>query len=390
MNKIMSPFPGEAGQKKIDALPVAPDKASLIEQDIVPEEQNDSNCTTIPTTAQVTVFTSVIPNNLAKRYTLVDGSLKKTSAGQLIRGEYEVVEVAGPMEFAGVLKRLSTKQALCYGLPLCSEKKGSIASCAKARTGDITRTASCFSFPDGTSVLFLDYDPPPDAKPTEAKEVWGTLITICPEFSTAPAVVVSSASGYIHNSITGEQLKGPGGWHIYIFIRDGRDIPRVINAIHERCWVAGYGRYDISAAGSLLDRSFIDTAVGQPERLDFAAGAICDSPLEQRRPEPLVINPIAEPFDTSQLKEVKDVIRLEKLKADARAAISPQSEMVRAAWVKKRVAEDMRKFSGLTPKKREEKKNQLQETYIRKSREESLGNYHCFPWSSPFILLIIL
>lgn len=43
-----------------------------------------------------------------------------------------------------------------------------------------------------------------------------------------------------------------------------------------------YGYFAISRAGTLLKRTIVDTAVWQPERLDFVGGAVCTPPLKQR------------------------------------------------------------------------------------------------------------
>lgn len=64
------------------------------------------------------------------------------------------------------------------------------------------------------------------------------------------------------------------------------DVPRFLAALGKRLVLAGYGRVEISRAGSLLERTLADLLVGSPERLDFVAGAVCDKGLEQRRPEP--------------------------------------------------------------------------------------------------------
>ena len=46
---------------------------------------------------------------------------------------------------------------------------------------------------------------------------------------------------------------------------------------------------EVSAAGSFIKRSIVDASVWQTNRFDFAAGASCVAPLEQRRGKPLVI-----------------------------------------------------------------------------------------------------
>jgi len=327
------------------------------------------NNTTNQPSAQLTKITATVPALLSKRYSLAGDELEKTDAGQLVRGEYQVLKIYDTHVLAKMLTGLSYNEALTYGVPRRPETQGSIASRKNAGLGELTRTQDCFDWPKGPAIFFLDYDPPLGAEPLKAEELWGKVIAVCPVLATAPAVIMSSASGFIYNTDTDEELKGAGGWHVYILIMDGRDIPRAGNVLSEMAWLAGYGRFDISRAGTLLGRSLFDAAVWQAERIDFAAGASCDPPLEQRRPAPLVINPTAAPFDTLKLQIIPATLELEKLKAAAHAAVADEAKRVRAVWVDSRVTEDMQKNTESDPEKRESKIKQLRATYTRAAED---------------------
>ncbi len=315
--------------------------------------------------AQLTSFKGNCVAVLAKRYKLVGSTLEKTSAGQLVRGEYKVLSLHGPVKFAKLLKGLQPNEALAYGVPLCSKKQGTIASRKEAAPGELTRTRENFDWPKGPAIMFLDYDPPKGAEPLTAETLWQMVLGIRPELALAPAVIMSSASGFIYNAETDEELKGAGGWHIYVFVADGRDVSRFTNGLYDQTWLCGYGRFDISISGAMLERSLFDAAVWQPERMDFAAGAICDPPLEQRRPEPLVINPTAALFDTHKVQSIPAVEELEKLKAEARAVVADEAKKARADWLSSRVADAMATATETDPDKLNQQRKQLHDIYRR-------------------------
>ena len=92
-----------------------------------------------------------------------------------------------------------------------------------------------------------------------------------------------SASSHICDAETGEDLTGLRGQRIYLMVREAGDIPRAGAVLVDRFWAAGHGRIAVSAAGAALERCPVDGSVWQPERLDFAAGAVCGEGLVQRR-----------------------------------------------------------------------------------------------------------
>ena len=59
-----------------------------------------------------------------------------------------------------------------------------------------------------------------------------------------------------------------------------------LRALHDRCWLAGFGWLMVGAGGQLLERSIVDRMVGAPERLVFEGGPILDPPLGAGSREP--------------------------------------------------------------------------------------------------------
>ena len=91
----------------------------------------------------------------------------------------------------------------------------------------------------------------------------------------------ASTSAGIFNRETGERFPGSGGLHVYLFVKDGSDIPRFLEALQKRAWLAGYGWIMVGGRGQLLVRSIVDTSVGPPERLSFEGPPLIQAPLAQ-------------------------------------------------------------------------------------------------------------
>lgn len=288
--------------------------------------------------ATLSVIHAIEPDRLAKSYRLGTSDLIKEPGGNLVRGHYRRMDVEGPLGLAALIAELKPNEALCFGVAVVDAAP--IAARSVAQEGEITRTREHFDWPMGPGWLLVDYDAPEGERPLTGEQLWSRLVDVWPALAEAPAVIGSSGSAHIYNSETGEELVGPGGLRVYIQVAYARDIRRAGQTLHELLWLAGHGRFELSKAGQYLDRSLVDTAVWQPERLDFAAGAHCEPPLGQRRPEPEVRNPMAAPIDTRQTLpdlDAEDRERLESLRAERRCALREEQARVRESWLEERL-----------------------------------------------------
>jgi hypothetical protein len=142
----------------------------------------------------------------------------------------------------------------------------------------------------------LDHDP--DDVPLSREALVQLIRTAAPGLADSAMLWWPSASSHICDAETGEDLTGLRGQRIYFLVRDAGDIPRAGAALVDRFWAAGHGRIVVSASGAALERCPVDACVWQPERLDFAAGAVCSEGLVQRRGAPVVIGGGTEIVDT--------------------------------------------------------------------------------------------
>ncbi len=273
-----------------------------------------------------------LPLPLSKTFALGDdGELKKTTAAQLTRGRATQRNVTSLTEFEALLGSLKSHQALAYGVAAQSDARVVTKDELTANPGAIARSREHFRFPSGSALMFFDCDAREGAElaPDELRDI---LIQACPALAEAPMLAQSSASSFIYNGDT--QLRGAGGWHLYVPVLNGSDIPRAGETLYEHLWRVGAGYYVVSKSARVLDRNLIDRSVWQPERLDFAAGAECLPPLEQRRPSIKLWNADAPLFDTRRIVEPtrEEQETISRNQAVAREAVEDERRTVRTEY----------------------------------------------------------
>jgi hypothetical protein len=291
----------------------------------------------------LTLISATKPPVLSKSFSLLeDGTLEKKPGGNLVSGWAQTL-IVSLQEFHRGLKSLKPHEAFVYGV--CGHEKAKIVPQQKlkrARSSEvpvIARDREHFSYPEGPAILMLDYDPPGKGSALNRDELLQILYRTWPDLKSCPHIWAPSASSCIFRIDTNTELRGTAGQRVYIPVPSGTDIPRVGPVLFSRLWLAGHGWFDVSKSGALLERSVIDAAVWQPERLDFAGGAACEDGLEQRRPEPVLYNGDATFIDSLSLPDLtpEEKKKLEEIKTQARNAKKPAVEQQREIWIKERL-----------------------------------------------------
>lgn len=230
------------------------------------------------------IMTSEIPKCLTKRYWLENDELKKETVGQMSFGRADVVCAANVEEFAAIVSGLENNQALCYGTPKGIRIGGTVNIAANdyKLEGEMARTKNDFEWPAGAGILFLDHD-----SGMSKQDFLDSIAYVLPELQTVDKIWMPSSSSHIFH---GEKdLTGVRGQRLYFFVDDASKIPEIGSLIFKKLWLAGMGNIVISAAGSMLVRGPVDATVWQTNRFDFASGAKCEKPLEQRNRTPEII-----------------------------------------------------------------------------------------------------
>lgn len=294
-------------------------------------------------TAQVSIITAERPARIGKAFRLQGGALRKEPGGQMTRGKIEVRRIAGLDDLAAILRDLTPAKALAYGVPPAGASRILTRKAfeeAGRPDGYTTRTNDRFTWPTEGGVLMLDHDPSDDAPALDRPALVAALRKTAPGLADAALLWLPSSSSCIWQGDT--ELRGIGGQRLWALVAEAADIPRAGRALVDRLWLAGLGRFEVSASGALLERTLIDASVWQASRLDFAGGAACFDGLDQRRGDPVRIEGAVEVIDTkAALPDLTPAERakLAEIKAAARKAADPEAAETREGWVAARVAE---------------------------------------------------
>lgn len=292
-----------------------------------PEAADKNECTLAQYSTPLTLTVFEADRPITKTMRLDgDGRLVKETPPQMARGKARRYRLDNVGEFVELLECLEACHALAFGEP-CDPARDEFAVVTKDKlpavttSGVIARSREFFQWANAPGVLLLDFDAPKDGEPLGIDAARDALFTAVPELEAAPMVIRPSSSSCIWH---GErELAGVRGFHVYVIVADARRIPELGETIKGRLWLAGFGRYEVSKSGALLERTLVDASVWQPERLVFAAGAHCIAPLEQRRGPPIVRHPEAPPLDGLPPLTQSERKRIDELQHAARQAVAP-------------------------------------------------------------------
>jgi hypothetical protein len=288
-----------------------------------------------------TVFIS--DTDIGKRLELdPDGKIVKIPLGNLGDCSYLRMACSDLEEFASQLQELTTKNALAYGVFEGSDNGRVVTKNQKPNEpGAVARCRDDMGWSNGPGIMFLDYDPPSPEEAIDRDALVQQLRAACPFLANLKLIWRPSASSSIRNTATGELMRDIVGQRLYLAVDQAGQIPMIGKNIADRLWLAGHGRYDVSKAGSLLERTLFDTSVWQPERLDFAGGAVCVPPLVQGSLMPVIIPGSRESLNPDDVKPLSaaENRQLGHLKGEARQIAAPGAWEVKERYIERRARE---------------------------------------------------
>jgi hypothetical protein len=192
-------------------------------------------------------------------------------------------------DLAALILDLGSHEALVLGDHVAQDEAIEIVKAAHAADGRYGRTLDTFKLRDGEPApVLLDFDQKAISENARArlKELGGfegALAALIPAYRGLARVIRASTSAGLRNEATGETYPDNGGQHVYLFARDGADIPRFLRDLQKRAWLDGLGWIMVARRGALLVRSIVDVTVGSPERLVFEGPPMVVAPLVQDR-----------------------------------------------------------------------------------------------------------
>lgn len=284
------------------------------------------------------------PPVVTKKFWLENGELQRETKADVYAGQMEVTKLNDIQAFAKLLEGLGTNECLTYGLPPRDAKLTTQQRWLQGgkRSDELPRTKEVFTWPKGGGVLLLDYDAPKDGSEKMSRDqVLEALRQGIPDFEMFDAIWWPSTSSCIYDG--DRELRGIEGQRVYLPVADASDIERAGKVLNDRLWALGYGRFEVSKSGSLLERGLFDSSVWQTNRIDFAAGAACSSGLEQRRGRPEVLQGVVGgALDTRE--SIPDLTSLESEAAKhnkqaAKSARKDDAECQRQEWLDERIEE---------------------------------------------------
>jgi hypothetical protein len=217
------------------------------------------------------------------------GKLVKGVPPQMADGVASRLSIDGAPELASLIEMMRPNEALCLS-KLNDDVDDTCrvvtveALRGRKRTPDIIARSGEFLQHDAApAFVLLDFDTngmPPIVRANidKAGGFRKVLSSILPGLARAETVERASTSAGLYRTDTGQTLPGSDGVHVFVLVKDGSDAPRFLNALHQRCWLAGFGWFLVGASGQLLERSIVDKMVGGVERLVFEAPPILDPP----------------------------------------------------------------------------------------------------------------
>jgi hypothetical protein len=325
-------------------------------------------CVATERLGRLTVFTSNIPSHLGKSYKLAGRELRKETAGAMVSGAFETLTFTSVNELRDVLLNIHTNQAISASIHV-SGSSGTVVPDrhVHVQEGSTSRTKKNFPFPSSAGVAILDYDPSPAREPLTRDELWACLLQTSPYIAGAAALWWCSGSSFIFDG-DGER-QGLRGQRIYLLINDLSDSERFGEVLGKRLWLAGHGEILVSKSGQRLPRCTFDLSMFQPARLDFIGGAVCEPPLKQRRPAPVVISDGAW-FDTRVAfpdLSPEEERRYEAVVAVARGDAEARAQAARSEWKTSRtigLASDLR-VRGVGQQEAEDRATQTMNCALR-------------------------
>ena len=165
-----------------------------------------------------------------------------------------------------------------------------------------------------------------------------SLIAAVPELAGYARIEASSSGSNIYGT-DGTEHHGLTGQHTIFHIADGADMPRALDVLHRRCWLAGHGVPRLAKDGAFLERSPVDRQLASPAQPIYLHATVGEG-LEQRKT--VTLHPGIEVLDTrAVLPDLNDADERAYRAAveAARKSLLGEGRRVRLEYKKAKVAE---------------------------------------------------
>ena len=276
---------------------------------------------------ELTVLTTHAPIKAGKIFWLdVNNELKRDTVAHYSEATAVKKRIDSQNHLKELIESLTPNESLLAGV-------NAQESLNVSPTGDFGRDNETFQFAKAPALMVIDSDDLSEAEGNVA--ICDALADACPAIADTVVVQAPSTSSNILTS-DGVVLRGLKGVHTYIVVKNGRDIPRALEALHKRLWLKGYSRPKISDTGRLLERSYVDLALVSPSQPVYqhahcGAGLKQDKPIKIHDGESAVLDTEMEiaPLSAEELQKYNALV------AEAAEAMADQMKAERDAYIER-------------------------------------------------------
>lgn len=272
-----------------------------------------------PNIAYITKYTSAT-GPVVKRFTLVGDQIETVSKAQIYKGQACTRQANDPSELKDLLDSLDANEAVGLGVLATANKSVPLVTKGALRAGAVSRSKEFLCHNEGAGWGLLDVDtkdlPPSVYANLNGEDIVANIFRVVPELEEVSHLIrPSSSAGITKPDGTVRQSTGT---HVFIRLEYAPHLPRILQTMHDQCWIAGLGYMKLSKAGHMLERSPIDLAVAGPERLIFEAPPIVQPPLSRVRPRDRVKH-----GGSLVALHPPDLVLVEQLRQQAQDALKP-------------------------------------------------------------------
>lgn len=293
--------------------------------------------------ASFTVLTVTEPKYPGKSYWLDQGELRSDVDGRYKVATASTHWVASVEDMRSLWESLTPSDCILQGV--ATHPKAVVRPDAnKFPDGTmldgypvVTRSNEAFKRPNAPGVIIIDTD-----QASSLGEALRQLHESCPALQEVACVQASSTGARIFDATTGAALKGDSGTHTIYLVQDASDVPRALDVLHKRLWLAGHGWIKLAGTGEMMVRSAVDLAMRVPSQPLYIRAHLGQG-LEQRK--------VFEGYSNSDTRDFLDTRtalpdltddeekRLTELINERRLEMKPQAEAKRCKYKSKFLAE---------------------------------------------------
>lgn len=289
--------------------------------------------------ATFTKMTILNPKRAGKIFSKVNDKLKKETVGYYSEANASLLSVNSYSELKSVIQTCSANDVILAGTSTHEHLK--VRPKSKKGIGEASRDAQSFPFGAAPGLLVIDTDEADKRSTGGFESIRHQLHTAIPQLASYSMLQTTSTGANVVDA-SGELLTGVTGIHTLFMIQDATDVPRALEILHQRLWLAGYGYIFIGETGTAFDRSIVDLAMRESSQPLYMRAHL-DAGMSQNKQIEIYEAELGDQLlDTKEaLKDLsaQEVLQFNKLVTEAKYAYRDACSEQAKAYIDKRIKE---------------------------------------------------